>query len=145
MEFENLLVRVDLGEALELLHKLRGLVPQYLLCVIESVQELEDRGDDSHTENLREVLREIINLGEARSPLPHQGGGGGESEGTGADVEGGPEKSVKVCFTSDGHADVLAVAAQGGFLDKIAWDADDEGGEGEQLDPLWDDGAGSDG
>ncbi|KAK8121709.1 hypothetical protein PG984_010379 [Apiospora sp. TS-2023a] len=92
-------------------------------------------------DNLRKVLREIINLGEAQLPRPHLG----EGSGAGADIEGGPEKSVKVCFTSDGHADVLAVAAQGGFMDKIAWDADDEAGEGEQLGSLWDDGAGSDG
>ena len=46
---------------------------------------------------------------------------------------------------SDGHADVLAVAAQGGFLNKIAWDADDETGEGEQLGSLWDDETGTDG
>ncbi|KAK7994454.1 hypothetical protein PG991_016042 [Apiospora marii] len=139
-DFGKLLVNpVDLSEALGLLHELRGLVPQHLLCVIESVQELEDRGDGSHTANLRKVLREIINLGQShrREPQP--------VEGEGAGTEEVPEKSVKVCFTSDGHADVLAVAAQGGFLDKVAWDADDEAGEGEQLGSLWDDETGSDG
>lgn len=124
-DFKKLLGPVaDLDAALDILGKLRGLVPQYLLCFIESVQVLEDRGDSRHTGNLRRVLQELINLGQ---PLD------------GDEIY----KTVKICFTSDGHVDVLAVAAQGGFLEKIAFDGD-EGGDGEQLRSLWDDEARSD-
>ncbi|KAK7961727.1 uncharacterized protein PG986_002552 [Apiospora aurea] len=135
-DFEKLLgSAVDLDVPLDILRRLRALVPPYLLCVIESVQILEDRSNTSHTESLHKVLREVINLGQPQHHTQPQA-----SEGT-----GGEEKVVKVCFTSDGHADVLAVAAQRGSLEKIAYDAEgDAGGEGEQLGSLWDDGEGSD-
>ncbi|KAK8016969.1 hypothetical protein PG993_015158 [Apiospora rasikravindrae] len=121
----------DLDTALSLLQELQVLVPPYLLCVIESVQVLENRSDGAHTQNLRRVVREVVNLGQTQPPSP-------------GDVEEAA-KTVKVCFTSDGHADVLAAAAQAGFLEKIAYDTEDDSGEGEKLGSLWDDEAGSDG
>lgn len=131
-EFDRLLSGGDLDTALDLLHKLRGLVPSYCLCVIESVDVLEDRGDGAHTANLHKVLREVINLGQ---PLEKkEKAEGNEEDGY---------KAMKILLTSNGHVDVLAVAAQGGFLEKIACDGD-ESGDGEQLGSLWDDDAQSD-
>ncbi|KAK8075708.1 hypothetical protein PG997_010371 [Apiospora hydei] len=121
----------DVDATLNLLHVLRALVPPYLLCVINSVQVLEDRSDEAHTQSLRKVLRAVINLGQPQPPLP------GEAEGA--------AKTVKVCFTSDGHTDVLAAAVEAGLAEKVAYDTEDDSGEGEKLGSLWDDEAGSDG
>ncbi|KAK8850867.1 hypothetical protein PGQ11_013346 [Apiospora arundinis] len=130
-DFDRLLTGSDLDTALDVLHKLRGLVPSYCLCVIESVDVLEDRSDVAHTANLREVLREVINLGQPLEEKEKE-----KAEGN----EGDSYKTVKILLTSNGHVDVLAVAAQGGFLEKIACDGD-ESGDGEQLGSLWDDDA----
>ncbi|KAK6829810.1 hypothetical protein PG987_010394 [Apiospora arundinis] len=131
-DFDRLLMGSDLDTALNLLHKLRGLVPSYCLCVIESVDVLEDRGDGAHTANLHKVLREVINLGQ---PL--------REEREEKEEEVGAYKTVKILLTTNGHVDVLAVAAQNGFLEKIECDSD-ESGDGEQLGSLWDDDARSD-
>ncbi|KAK6860753.1 hypothetical protein PG995_004389 [Apiospora arundinis] len=131
-DFDRLLMGSDLDTALNLLHKLRGLVPSYCLCVIESIDVLEDRGDGAHTATLCKVLREVINLGQ---PL-------GEKR-VEKEEEAGAYKTVKILLTSNGHVDVLAVAAQDGSLEKIECDSD-ESGDAEQLGSLWDNGARSD-
>jgi hypothetical protein len=62
--FERLLEpKVDVEEALLILQKLGCLVPPYMHIVIGGIQELEDRSDIQHTQNLSQVLRQVMSMG----------------------------------------------------------------------------------
>ena len=116
---------VDIGMALELFFDVRTLAPRYMHCVIEAVQELEDRGDAQHTRQLQRALREIVkppalwssrNSGdpgpevkEMDAPEPQRTRG---SE---------LERVMKVCFTSDGYVDALAELASRDEVEKVEY------------------------
>ncbi|KAI1131428.1 hypothetical protein F5Y10DRAFT_233646 [Nemania abortiva] len=104
--FERLLdPHFNVEEAVLLFRDLRGLGPSYMHCVIDAIQELEDRSDSAHTKNLLRVLREIAN------PF----GGSDKHSLLGSDES----KVVKICFVSDGYTDVLAELAQYGHIEKV--------------------------
>ncbi|KAJ1323734.1 hypothetical protein MN608_10979 [Microdochium nivale] len=127
----------DFDHVLAVLRGLRPLVPRRLYCFVEAVQELEDRGDKLHTRNLRALFKELANLGQPVTADPGSASDG-EMTGRGDDELG---KTVKICLLSDGHVDVLAASAQGGFIEKISYtsEVDDLGeDDGGQVGVSWD-------
>ncbi|KAI0098854.1 hypothetical protein GGR51DRAFT_421276 [Nemania sp. FL0031] len=111
---------LDLKTALTLLRETRSIMPPLLHCLIDGVQELEDRGDTRQTADLQEVLQEIMSLNQtpalvSADSLNHEGGGAT----TQAPVQT-MNRQVKLCFTSDGYVDALARMVQAGQLEGIS-------------------------
>ncbi|KAF2967505.1 hypothetical protein GQX73_g6028 [Xylaria multiplex] len=101
--FEKLLHNpLDIKESMLLFRDLRALAPPYIHCVIDAAQELEDRGDRHHTENLYHVLYTVLDI-PGRS-------------GHRASVR---ENVVKGCVTSEGYVNVLKFLADHAEIDRI--------------------------
>lgn len=116
---------VDIGMALELFFDVRTLAPRYMHCVIEAVQELEDRGDAQHTRQLQRALREIVKPPALWSSR-NSGGLGNEATEMGTPEsqrtrESELERVMKVCFTSDGYVDALAELASRDEVEKVEY------------------------
>lgn len=116
---------VDIGMALELFFDVRTLAPRYMHCVIEAVQELEDRGDAQHTRQLQRALREIVKPPALWSSR-NSGDPGREVKEMDAPEpqrtrESELERVMKVCFTSDGYVDALAELASRDKVEKVEY------------------------
>ena len=116
---------VDIGMALELFFDVRTLAPRYMHCVIEAVQELEDRGDAQHTRQLQRALREIVKPPALWSSR-NSGDPGREVKEMDAPEpqrtrESELERAMKVCFTSDGYVDALAELASRDEVEKVEY------------------------
>lgn len=117
-------VETEVDDVLVVFRSLKAVAPPHLHCVIEGFQELEDRGDPQHTQDLENVVREI-------SSLDHP---------PGTDQEAPEESSgtLKLMYLSDGYVDVLAQAIADDRLDKIAFTAEVERFEdGESAESSW--------
>ncbi|KAI0450703.1 hypothetical protein F5B21DRAFT_528707 [Xylaria acuta] len=108
--FEELLSpQFNLEKAMLLFRDLRALTPPYIHCVIDAMQELEDRSDLHHTQSLYRVLRTILDIPDRSE---HE--------------TAARENVVKGCITSDGYVDVLAVLAERAHIEKMEVDKSEE-------------------
>ncbi|KAI1344528.1 hypothetical protein F5Y15DRAFT_424676 [Xylariaceae sp. FL0016] len=99
----------NVDEALDLLRNLRDQTPVDFLCIIEGVQELENRDDRDHTRNLKRTLKELLR--EPKVPTTR------DTSSTAAESQNANERRVvKLFFTSSGFVDVLAGLASKGHL-----------------------------
>lgn len=133
---------VDIGMALELFFDVRTLAPRYMHCVIEAVQELEDRGDAQHTRQLQRALREIVKPPALWSSR-NSGGLGNEATEMGTPEsqrtrESELERVMKVCFTSDGYVDALAELASRDEVEKVEYAEEAGQGGAEESSDLMD-------
>lgn len=117
-------VETEVDDALVVFRSLKAVVPPHLHCVIEGLQELEDRGDSQHTRNLENVVREISSL-----DLPR---------GTDQEVLEESSRTLKLMYLSDGYVDALAQAIADDQLEKVAYTAEAERFEdGESTESSW--------
>lgn len=133
---------VDIGMSLELFFDVRILAPRYIHCVIEAVQELEDRGDAQHTRQLQRALREIVKPPALWSSR-NSGGLGNEATEMGTPEsqrtrESELERVMKVCFTSDGYVDALAELASRDEVEKVEYAEEAGQGGAEESSDLMD-------
>lgn len=93
---------VTIAELLSLFQDLRGLGPSHLFCVVDGLQQLEERSDRAHTADLHKVVRSLCD-------------------------KSTEERTFKLCFTTDGYVDALALAVSDDLLDEISFEheADD--------------------
>lgn len=91
-----------LAELLSLFQDLRGLGPSHLFCVVDGLQQLEERSDREHTAEFQQVLKVLCD-------------------------KGAEERTWKLCLTTDGYVDALALAVLDNLLDEINFEheADD--------------------
>lgn len=102
-------------QAIEILRELMTLRPPVLICLIDGIQVLEDRGDAFRMARLAEVVNVLL------------------SESTDA------VKAVRVCFTTDGNSAVLADLVRDGGVTRIENDTafeDTIGAEGVDMSML---------
>ncbi|KAJ8133472.1 hypothetical protein O1611_g154 [Lasiodiplodia mahajangana] len=127
---------LELETALALLRDTRSIMPPLIHCVIEGVQELEDRGDIHQTRDLQEVLQAMMDLKQTPAPLAE--GSSDYERGEGVTTELANQASarqIKVCFASDGYVDALARMVEAGQLEKTSHEdggdepRDDDDGE----------------
>jgi hypothetical protein len=122
---------VDINELLVVFRGLQAVAPSHLNCVIENIQELEDRGDAKHTRNLAKVVREILSL---NLPLDRVSGMAGP-DGIAPD---GTYRSLKLILLSDGYVDILAQATADEGLEKLEYMVEaDRIQDGESTELAW--------
>lgn len=100
------LVDVGIGsvaDKLNLVCDLRSLAPKLVICVIDSLQILENRSDRAHTRLLQQVIYCLCTFDSNHEEM---------------------KTLTKVCFTTDGYVDILGAAARANALDKILYEYD---------------------
>ena len=139
---------LDIKAALQIFLDVRTFAPPYLHCIVESVQELEDRADTGHTRFLFRALHEIIDFPTSRTPWeagsirPSDPGNEKLRLSRAAETEQSHlTKVTKVCFFTDGYMDALSALASQDRLDKVEYaeEAHEPGAEeGSRLISSWD-------
>lgn len=91
----------SVSQAIEVLRTLMSQRPPVLICLVDGIQVLEDRGNPSQMVQLRQIV-DLLAPQDAVAP----------------------EKAVRTCFTTDGTSDVLAELVGKGTVAKIEYDTE---------------------
>ena len=139
---------LDIKATLQIFLDVRTFAPPYLHCIVEGVQELEDRTDTGHTRFLFRALHEIIDFPTSRTPWEagsiRRSDPGDEKLrlSRAAETEQSQlTKVTKVCFFTDGYMDALSALASQDRLDKVEYaeESHEPGAEeGSRLVSSWD-------
>ncbi|KAL9599906.1 MAG: hypothetical protein Q9219_003539 [cf. Caloplaca sp. 3 TL-2023] len=93
---------LSVDDAMDFVCDLRSLAPLIMYCIIDGVQGLENREDIQVTRDLQNVLRRLTSMHSSERARRLPG-------------------ITKLCFTTDGHVDVLAQLGEQGLLEKIEY------------------------
>lgn len=131
---------LSVDDALNLLHGLRSLAPPYLHCVVDGVQDLEDRDDLQQTRNFSYLLNTLVTMHENNAAATSGEDLGKVSEQ--AEEVQPLSQTTTLCFTTDGFVDTLAQFVEQDRLDKVEYlgeAGEPVGEEGIRLMPEWGD------
>lgn len=101
----------SVDELLRLIRDLRKAGPQYLHCIIDSIQILEDRSDPVFTKDLLLTIAMLCDLAYDVHSQSH--------EDNDNELLGGSTMITKTCFTTDGMMDGLSQAAEIDLIEKV--------------------------
>lgn len=128
---------ITFDDALRMLEPLRQAIPSSLFVIIDCFQDLEDRGQNEYTIRLLRLIGTLCSLGTSPGAFNstgtkrHTSCASADGQVTSDDSKWNKDSEclTKICFTTDGGMDALAMVEDEGLLDKVEYslEADDPG------------------